>query len=270
MKSYALPLQLLPLLSTVFSFIYVKRKQKEKNDLEQRRKVAYELGERHHMKVRLKTPEELGYFVGETLIDVGCGYGKYLQYFKLHKKIKFCVGLDLKKKAIHSTKRLFREKEIDVPLIIGDAQNLPFEDYSFDIAFSTDMVEHLPNKSRGIQEIVRVSKDKVVVCVPNKLNPVDMSRIAEVFGSHHPPEIEDYLTRFQLSRMLQNCGIKKETIVIVEKSFLPLGWLFVNKKILLPMNFVSFSIFLEGFIEKIPLLKHISGVLVSCCRKVPS
>lgn len=270
MKRFALPLQLLPLLSTVFSFTYFKRKQQENNEIEQRRKAAYELGERHHMKARLKTPEELGYFMGETLIDVGCGYGKYLQYFKLHKKIKFCVGLDLKKKAIYSTKRLFREKGIDVPLIIGDAQNLPFEDYSFDIAFSTDMVEHLPNKFRGVQEIVRVSKEKIVVCVPNKLNPVDMSRIAEVFGSHRPPEIEDYLTRFQLSRMLQNCGIRKETIVIVEKSFLPLGWLFVNKKILLPMSLVSFSIFLEGFIEKIPLLKHISGVLVSCCRKVPS
>jgi len=270
MKRFALPFRLLSLLSTVFLFTDVKKKRKEKNEIEKARKRAYELGEEHHMQARLKTPEELGYFMGESLIDVGCGYGKYLLHFKLQKKIKFCVGLDLKKKAIHSTKRLFREKGIDVPLIIGDAQNLPFEDYTFDIAFSTDMVEHLPNKSKGVQEIVRVSKDKVVVCVPNKLNPVDMSRIAEVFGAHHPPEIEDYLTRFQLSKILQNCGIKKETIVMVEKSFLPLGWLFVNKGMLLPMSLVRFSIFLEGFLEKVPLLKHMAGVVVSCGRKAPS
>ena len=127
----------------------------------------------------------------------------------------------------------------------------------------------MPSSPRGVQEIVRVSKDKVVICVPNKLNPVDMSRIAEVFGSHHPPEIEVYLTRFQLNRMLQNSGIKKETIVIVEKSFLPLGWLFVNKKTLLPMSLVRASIFVEGFIEKTPV-KHMAGVVVSCSRKASS
>jgi ubiquinone/menaquinone biosynthesis C-methylase UbiE len=252
MKTFASALQFLALLfSTVFSFTDSKKKQKE-NEIENARKRAYELGERHHMQARLKTPDELGYFVGETLIDVGCGYGKYLRYFKLRKKIKICVGLDLKKKAVHSTKRLFREKGIDVPLIIGDAQNLPFADDTFDIAFSTDMVEHLPSSPKGVQEIVRVSKDKVVICVPNKLNPVDMSHIAEVFGSHHPPEIENYLTRFQLNIMLQNAGIKKETIVMVEKSFLPLGWLFVNKKTLLPMSLVRASIFVKAFLKKHP------------------
>jgi ubiquinone/menaquinone biosynthesis C-methylase UbiE len=124
--------------------------------------------------------------VGETLIDIGCGYGKYLCYFKLQKKIKNCVGLDLKKKAIHSTKRLFRKRGIDIPLILGYAQNLPFKDDTFDVAFSTDMVEYLPNSPKGVDEIIKVSKDKVVVCIPNKLNPIDMNCIAEVFGAHHP------------------------------------------------------------------------------------
>lgn len=270
MKSLSLTLHFLSLLSDSFSFTDVQKKQKEINEIPKARKKAYELGELHHMQMRLKIPEELNYFVGESLIDIGCGYGKYLLYFKNQKKIKFCLGLDLKKKAIHSTKRLFRKKGIDVSLIIGDAQNLPFEDSIFDIAFSTDMVEHLSNKSRGIQEIVRVSKDKVVVCVPNRLNPIDMSRIAEVFGAHQPPEIEDYLTRFQLTEMLQNAGIKKDRIVIVEKSFLPLGWLFVNKGILLPMSLVRFSIFIENFLERIPLIKHMAGVVVSCGIKVPT
>ena len=271
MKTFALSLQFVSFLfSTAFSSMDAKKKQKENNQIKNARKRAYELGERHHMQARLKTPDELGYFVGETLIDIGCGYGKYLRYFKLQKKIKNCVGLDLKKKAVHSTKRLFREKGIDVPLIIGDAQNLPFKDDTFDIAFSTDMVEHLPSSPKGVQEIVRVSKDKVVICVPNKLNPIDMSRIAEVFGSHHPPEIEHYLTRFQLNRMLQNSGIKKETVVMVEKSFLPLGWLFVNKRTMLPMSLVSASIFVEGFLEKTPLVKHMAGVVVSCGRKASS
>ena len=63
MKTFAAPLQLLSLLfSNVFSFTDSKKKQKENSEVEQARKRAYELGERHHMQARLKTPEELGYF----------------------------------------------------------------------------------------------------------------------------------------------------------------------------------------------------------------
>ncbi len=266
METFASPFQLLSLLSNVFWVANEKKKQKNKIAIEQTRKSAHLLGERHHMQARLEIPNKLGFFVGEKLIDVGCGYGRYLHIFKIEKKIKFCIGIDLEKKAINFTKKLFQKNGIHVHLIIGDAQNLPFEDNTFDVAFSTDMIEHLPNIPKGVHEIVRVSKDKVVVCVPNKLNPVDMSQIAEIFGSHHPPEIENYLTRFQLAKMLQNSGIKKESIVIAEKSFLPLGWLFVNKKTLLPMNLVRFSIFIEGFLEKTPI-KHLAGVLVTCGRK---
>jgi hypothetical protein len=54
--------------------------------------------------------------------------------------------------------------------------------------------------------------------------------------------------------------------VTAERSFLPLGWLFVNKKMLLPMSLVRFSIFIEGFLEKTPI-KYMAGVLVTCGRK---
>jgi ubiquinone/menaquinone biosynthesis C-methylase UbiE len=271
MKKFALPLQLLSLLlSTVFSVTDAKKKQKENSEIEQARKHAYKVGEEHHMQARLKTPEDLGYFVGETLVDVGCGSGRFLHYFKVQKKIKFCVGLDLSKRVVHATKRRFKEEGLHANLIVCDAERLPFADNTFDIAFSTDMIEHLPHIPKGVHEIVRVSKDKVVICVPNKLNPVDMSRVAEIFGSHHPPEIEEYVTRFQLRKMLQNAGIKEETLVIAEKSFLPIGWLFVNKKTLLPMNLVRSSVFVEGFLEKTPLVKHMAGVVVSCSRKASS
>lgn len=256
--------------STVsFSFAHAKKQNKYK-EIERARKHAYELGEWHHMHARLQVPEELGCLNGETLVDVGCGSGRFLRHFKLQKKIRFCVGLDLSKQVIYSTKRHFREKGLHIPLIICDAEKMPFADNTFDIAFSTDMIEHLPHTPKGVQEIVRVSRDKIVICAPNKLCPIDMSRIAELFGSHHPPEIENYVSRFQLRKMLQNAGIKKETVVILEKSFLPIGWVFVNKKMLLPMILVRFSIFVEGFLEKTPLLTHAAGVVVSCCRKVSS
>ena len=60
MKTFELPLQLISLLLTVFLFTEVKKKS---NEIELARKRAYELGERHHMQARLKTPEDLGFGV---------------------------------------------------------------------------------------------------------------------------------------------------------------------------------------------------------------
>jgi hypothetical protein len=54
MKTFASPLQLLSLLSNSSSFADTKKK--ENNEIEQARKRAYELGERHHMQARLKIP----------------------------------------------------------------------------------------------------------------------------------------------------------------------------------------------------------------------
>ena len=242
------------------------KKKKKTEEIKKAYDHAHNVGERHHMKVRLQVPEELGYLTGGTLVDIGCGSGRFLQYFMLTLRKKFCVGLDLSKPTIHATKNRFTKIGLDANLIICDAQKLPFADNTFDVAWSTDMIEHIPSTPKGVHEIVRVSKDKIAICVPNKLCPIDMSRVAELLGAHHPPEIENYVTRFQLKRMLQNSGIEEETLVIVEKSFLPIGWLFVNRKILLPTSLVKFLTSLEVFLEKTPL-KYTAGVIVTCCRK---
>lgn len=225
-----------------------------------------ELGEWHHMHARLKIPEELGYLKGETLVDVGCGNGRYLLYFKRSNKIRFCVGLDLSKHSIYLVNRLLKAKGFQVPLIIGDAENMPFVNNFFDIVFSTDVIEHLPHPPKGIQEIVRISKDKIIICTPNKLCPLDMSRFASIFGSHIPPSIEKYVTRFQLMKMLQNSGLEQENIIMLETSFMPLGWILVNRKLSVPMRLVNFLMFIENFLEKTPLVKHIAGVLVACYK----
>lgn len=219
------------------------------------------------MHARLKIAEELGYLKGERLVDVGCGNGRYLYYFKQSNKIRFCVGLDISKKSVYFTKERLRKSGFQAALLVGDAENLPFQSDAFDIAFSTDVIEHLPQLSKGIQEIVRVSEDKVIICTPNKLCPLDMSRFAQIFGSRVPPPVEKYVTRFQLMKILQKSGLKQKDIIISETSFLPLGWILVTRKLSIPMKLVKFLIFVEKFLEKAPLVKHTAGVLVACCKK---
>lgn len=42
--------------------------------------------------------------------------------------------------------------------VVGDLQNLPFEDHEFDWTFSCTAIEHCPNVLKAVQEMQRVSK----------------------------------------------------------------------------------------------------------------
>ena len=89
-----------------------------------------------------------------TVLEVGSGgigIGPYLK-----RKV---VGIDIHfEKPYHPL--LTRVK--------GEATKLPFENESFDIVVSMDMLEHIPTKKRGdaVREIVRVAKSLVIIGVP--------------------------------------------------------------------------------------------------------
>jgi SAM-dependent methyltransferase len=51
------------------------------------------LGEWHHIWVRLKDGEQLNIFQVQSILDVGCGSGRYLAYFS--KRSSFLVGIDI-------------------------------------------------------------------------------------------------------------------------------------------------------------------------------
>jgi ubiquinone/menaquinone biosynthesis C-methylase UbiE len=138
------------------------------------------LGEWHHMWVRLKDGEELNFFQAKSILDVGCGNGRYLVYFSKKYSSSFLVGIDINKDT-------FKKRRVgDFNFIVADAHNLPFKNSCFELVFSTDVLEHLSKPLRALKEIYRVSQKKIYLCTPNKLCPVDMSKVASWFGSHKP------------------------------------------------------------------------------------
>jgi SAM-dependent methyltransferase len=74
----------------------------------------------------------------EHALDLGCGTARYSSYFPNS------LALDISKR-----------KGVD---IVGDAHSLPFLGSSFSIVVSTEMLEHVRNPQRVIDEIQRVLK----------------------------------------------------------------------------------------------------------------
>lgn len=95
---------------------------------------------------------------GVKVLDVGCGYGKTACY--LAKKYSCKVtGIDLSELMIRGARHRVKKKHLEnmIHLEVMDAQNLRFEDESFDAVISEGTTVFL-DKIKAITEYLRVTK----------------------------------------------------------------------------------------------------------------
>jgi len=117
------------------------------------------------------------------VIDIGCGLQPYRAL--LGPGVTEYVGVD-------------REHELTNPTVVGSAEALPFPDESFDVALSTQVLEHVPEPYRALGEAVRVLKKggRLILTVPG------------VWPTHEAPHDFWRFTRHGLMRLLDEHGIE--------------------------------------------------------------
>jgi len=91
---------------------------------------------------------------GQTVLDVACGNGAAT----LAAARRFCkvTGLDYVPSLLARAQERARAERLDVALVEGDAEALPFEDARFDAALSTFGVMFTPDHARAARELARV------------------------------------------------------------------------------------------------------------------
>lgn len=106
----------------------------------------------------------------------------------------FCV--DLTPEQINKAR-----KKLRVNFVIGDAENLPFKDKSFDAAISAGSIEYWPNPQRGIEEMARVTKKggKVVVLAPREPKNPLVRKMAEKIMLF--PSTEECINWFERAKL---------------------------------------------------------------------
>jgi SAM-dependent methyltransferase len=91
-----------------------------------------------------------------TLLEVGCGTGNVSSF--LSKKGYAVTGCEYYEDAIRRAWPGFR-------IVQGDANNLPFEDGSFDIVGLFDVIEHFQDDLRPMREAARVCRKGGIVAI---------------------------------------------------------------------------------------------------------
>lgn len=90
---------------------------------------------------------------GDNVLEVGVGTGKSFKHYPRDRQI---TAIDISPKMLEQAERRARKLGVDVRLLEGDAQALPFEDSSFETVVTTCVFCSVPDPVRGLREIHRV------------------------------------------------------------------------------------------------------------------
>ncbi|KAL2644900.1 hypothetical protein R1flu_012487 [Riccia fluitans] len=115
-----------------------------------------------------------------TIVDVGCGIGGSSRY--LSEKYKANVkGITLSPIQAQRATALTAEQGLSnsVSFLVADALNQPFADGEFDLVWSMESGEHMPDKRKFLQELVRVTAPNgrvlIVTWCHRDLKPQELS-----------------------------------------------------------------------------------------------
>lgn len=90
------------------------------------------------------------------LLDIGCASGRFLMFFSNNDK----KGLELLSECID-----YGAKS-GINIVNGDAESLPFSDNEFDVSFLLEIIEHVQNPFKVMQEAKRVSQNRIICTFP--------------------------------------------------------------------------------------------------------
>ncbi|HXE95464.1 MAG TPA: class I SAM-dependent methyltransferase [Dongiaceae bacterium] len=104
---------------------------------------------------------------GRTIVEFGCGPGRFLDVIRIWGGV--AVGIDLSL-AVESARENFRD-DADVLIVQGDILHPPFKKDIFDFGYTIGVLHHTPDPATGIKALANVvkPKGKISCCVYSKL-----------------------------------------------------------------------------------------------------
>jgi ubiquinone/menaquinone biosynthesis C-methylase UbiE len=102
------------------------------------------------------------------ILDLGCGEGFDIKNIISTNKIdfEFCCGLDLNYESLRFSRDAISGASFHV--VNGDVRYLPFKPREFDLILCLEVLEHLDDPDKVLEEISRQSIDFCIFSVPNE------------------------------------------------------------------------------------------------------
>ena len=117
------------------------------------------------------------------ILDVGCGDGVLLSFTekKLNNYSLELYGIDLSQKAISVAQKKIKNGHFYKSTVY----KLPFQENTFDVVISTDVIEHVSKPQKMLKEIKRITKENgnIIIGTPIKYTeePLDKNHYQEFY-----------------------------------------------------------------------------------------
>jgi len=179
-------------------------------------------------EMRIRIPDFSGMKKGDKVLDICCGTGDQVFYYK--KKDIVAVGIDLNPKMVETAeKRKEKEKAKDVFFLPANAAYLPFEDDFFDFASISLALHEITRNMRNeiVSEMKRVvKKDGHLVFIdfsvplPKKLSSFLIQSVEFLAGRKNFHNFKDYCDQGGLPFILKKNEQEEEKIEYLGKGLI--------------------------------------------------
>lgn len=112
------------------------------------------------MRTRIQKIIDLTAPLGKDIVECGCNEG-FVSKALMENGANRVIPVDYSAEMVVKAKDIF-----GLNVVQADINQLPFEDQSFDIALGCEVLEHIYNPFKGLSELFRVAREKVVITVP--------------------------------------------------------------------------------------------------------
>lgn len=155
----------------------------------------------------------------ESVLDAGAGEGITLRKIKDKHIGKKHEGIEYMDEAIEIGKKV----NPDITIKKGNIYELPYKDATFDLVICTEVLEHLDDPKKALQELRRVSKKYLILSVPNEpwftFQRIARGKNLLKLGAH-PEHIQHWRSN-QFIKFLRSNKLK------VKEKKLPFAWTLV-------------------------------------------
>lgn len=189
------------------------------------------------------------------VLEIGCGTGLFTQ--ELSKTSNTIVAIDISEALISKAKERVRRE--NVHFVTGNAYDMNFPPASFDFIVGSSSLHHL-DVDAALKEFHRVLKPggKILFTEPNMLNP-QVAAIKNIpFLKRRAGDSPDETAffRWKIAGTLRRHGFTDIEVMPFD---------FLHPAI--PKPFIKFCQRVALVLERMPLIREISGSLIIRCRK---
>lgn len=147
-------------------------------------------------------------------LEVGAGSGRVSRFLAALGYNVWC--LDYSEEALTYAVRCFQKDKVQGTFVEGKAEELPFADETFDVVFSTGLLEHFENPEPLVREMVRVLKVRGLFysdIVPRKFSLLrSLDFVRPLLGREWNPVFEMKFTKQDIIKFLKDADLQDITV----------------------------------------------------------